>query len=108
MTTIKEGPIVLVGVLLLLAALPGCSTPQIGSDEAAFSTVDALYTAVCSRRVELLDRCEQDMAELRSAGKLPEEAHGALSSIAQEARGGNWQPAAERLSRFMSSQRRVR
>ena len=95
-----------VGLLILLLGLVGCGPAQIGIDKEAFKAVDALYTAVSLRESPLLDRSEGDLQRLRDAGKLPASAFDALASIIQEARGGHWEPAQERLARFMKGQRR--
>jgi hypothetical protein len=89
---------------VLLLSLPGCSTPQIGTDEHTFNTVDALYTAVCGKRPDLVDQCERELAELKSAGKIPDSAHSSLTAIIAQTRQGDWKNAAVRLSRFMEGQ----
>jgi hypothetical protein len=93
------------GVIFLLAG--GCGgPPQIGPDEEAFKAVDALYTAVTSRRPQLLDQCDRQLQDLQKQGKLPEPAHEALQKIIAKARDGEWEPAALDLSKFMKGQRR--
>jgi hypothetical protein len=82
------------------------SPPQMGADEEVFSNVDALFTAVTARNEALLDSCERRLLALNEAAKLPSNASDYLSGIIQTARAGHWQPAAEKLYRFMSVQRR--
>jgi hypothetical protein len=89
---------------IVLLSLRGCSTPQIGADEHTFNTVDALYTAVCGKRPDLVDQCERDLTELKSAGKIPAAAHACLTSIIAQTRQGDWKNAAVRLSQFMENQ----
>jgi hypothetical protein len=92
---------------LLVLALGGCGgPPQIGAEKDTFKAVDALNTAVGLRDPKLVDRCEAKLKGLRDAGKIPEAASKSLDSIIAEAKGGKWEPAQERLSRFMAGQRR--
>ena len=84
----------------------GCGPAQIGPDEESFKAVDALYTAVTSKKPELLDRCEKRLKELNAAGKLSSSAHRELEAIIKKSRAGDWRPAAEQLSEFMKGQRR--
>jgi hypothetical protein len=81
-------------------------TPQIGTDEAVFKTVDALFTAVTSKDKKRLEQCATRLAEYRKAGQLPEASAELLDSIVTQARSGEWKPAAERLYDTMLSQRR--
>ena len=80
--------------------------PQMGADEEVFRAVDALYTAVTARNEKLLRDCEERLKGLRESGKLPTSAGEHLDRIIAMARSGQWQPAAERLYRFMYAQRR--
>jgi hypothetical protein len=95
---------IVVGVCLIVWGLR--SPPQIGADEAVFSNVDALFTAVTSRNEALLDACERRLHALCQAEKLPADASEYLTGIIQAARAGRWQPAAQKLYWFMSVQRR--
>ena len=80
--------------------------PQMGASEEVFRTVDALFTAVTARDGKQLDACERRLAGYRQSGELPAAAADALAGIVGTARGGDWQPAAERLYDFMLAQRR--
>src|SRR5262245_34712897 len=91
---------------ILLLGLGGCSPPQIGTDRDTFKAVDALYTAVSLRDAKLVDDCERRLKSLREAGKLPESASSSLGAIIAQAKGGEWEPAQERLATFMEGQRR--
>lgn len=98
------------GLALALACLTwgGCSRPaQIGGDELTFKEVDALYTAVTSRRTELLNASRQRLEALQAQGRLPQSAHAQLSQIIELADRQQWQTAAERLWTFMRGQRRA-
>jgi len=77
-----------------------------GPDREAFTTIDALYTAVSLREPARVDRCAEGLSKLRDAGKLPEPAHDALAAIIAEAKGGRWEPAQARLREYMLAQRR--
>jgi outer membrane protein assembly factor BamD (BamD/ComL family) len=91
------------GAVLLMILLAGCGPPAVNSPEAERS-VDALYTAVTSRRPELLDQCEQRLKQLLTEEKLTPSAHGELADIIQQARQGEWQEAAETLDSFIRNQ----
>jgi hypothetical protein len=93
-----------VAVLFLVQAYK--SPPQIGTDDEVFATVDALFTALTSRDESRLDDCEERLLELREANQLPASAADHLDSVLQQARSGQWEPAAKRLYDFMYSQRR--
>jgi hypothetical protein len=80
--------------------------PQIGTDDEAFATVDALFTALTSRDEARLNDCEERLLELREANQLPPKAADQLDSMLQQARSGQWEPAAKRLYEFMYRQRR--
>jgi hypothetical protein len=94
------------GVLPLLAVviLVGCGPPQIGTDEHTYNTVDALYTAVCAKRPDLVDQCERELTELKKDKRIPEAAHARLAAIIQETRDDHWTSASQRLSKFMEGQ----
>src|SRR5262245_29093413 len=98
---------VLVGLCAIFLLAVGCGDPpQIGPDEEAFKAVDALYTAVTSRRPQLLDQCDRQLQDLQKQGKLPDPAHEALQKIIAKARNEEWEAAALALSKFMKGQRR--
>ena len=98
------GSLAVGAVLWLLVWL--ARTPQMGADEEAFHTVDALFTAVTARDETLLAQCEQRLHAHRDAGKLPGEASDYLDGVIAKARDGRWQSAAEQLYQFMKVQRR--
>jgi hypothetical protein len=93
-------------VLAVVALVAWNRTPQLGTDEEVFRTVDALFTAVTARDERLLTQCEQRLKAYRAAGKLPADAGDALDRIVAKARSGSWEGAAERLYDFMKSQKR--
>jgi uncharacterized protein with gpF-like domain len=98
-------------LLVLLAVLPfaGCgSTAQIGGDDESLAAIDALYTAVTSRRSALLEQSVARIETLHSEGKLSQEVHEALQPITARAKKGEWQQAARDLHRFIQAQRRER
>ena len=90
----------LVGLILLL----GCGGPPAVDSEAAMTTVDALYTALTSKRTDLLDQTETELKEFHSRQRLSDAAMNALESMISQARQGQWQPAAERLDSFIRRQ----
>jgi hypothetical protein len=95
-------------LVIAVVCLAGCGKPaQMGSDPEVFRAVDALYTAVTSRRPPLLEQCAKNVEKLRAAEKIPEPAYEELSGIIERARGGDWKPAADRLHWFMRGQKRT-
>jgi hypothetical protein len=96
------GGLVAVAVVVIVLALR--PTPQIGTDEAVFKTVDALYTAVRNRDEVRLSECEKRLHEYRDAGSLPKDACEQLDSVIARARSGKWESAAERLYDFIRAQ----
>jgi O-phosphoseryl-tRNA(Cys) synthetase len=104
---------VAVGVLAAVAVvLAACvylalrPQPQMGTSDAVFHTVDALYTAVREQNPKLVDACEARLKAYRAEGKLPPDAADRLDAVIAKARSGSWQAAAERLYEFMQGQRR--
>jgi hypothetical protein len=93
-----------VGIFFLVQAFK--APPQIGMDEEAFATVDALFTALTSRDESRLDVCEERLLALREAQRLPATAADYLDAVIDQARSGQWEPAAKRLYDFMYRQRR--
>ena len=96
----------LFAVAAVVAFVAWNRTPQMGADEDALHTVDALFTAVTARDEKLLGQCEQRLKAHRTAGKLPADAADSLDRIIAKARSGSWDVAAERLYDFMKSQKR--
>ncbi len=95
--------------MALALALAGCGGPsQLGSDEDALKAVDALYTAVSTRRIDLLDGCAARIDELHSTGKLPDGAFNQLKPLIAEARSGKWETSLRKLYDFMRGQRAQR
>jgi hypothetical protein len=92
--------------LVVLAA--GCGKPaQIGPDPEAYKAVDALFTAVGSRRVDLLDQCDRNLQQLKEQGKVPAAAYRSLAAVIATARKERWQRAADDLRWFMRGQEAV-
>ena len=94
--------VVLIAIAMFFITRP----PQMGTDEDAFKTVDALYTAVRMKDDGKLTQCESRLHAYRDAGKLTEPSAKFLDGVIATARGGNWQSATERLYDFMLAQRR--
>ena len=94
-------------LLSVCLAACGCSgTPQIGVSEEAFGEVDALYTAVTSKRPQLVSECEQRLSALSTSGKLPPEAWQEIAAVCDLTKHDDWPNAAQRLWNFMRNQRR--
>lgn len=94
----------IVSACLMLALALGCnSAPPLGSEEVS-STADALYTAVTSRRPELVDAVEANLRKLKAEQQVSPAAMTALQAIIDQARDGKWQAAAEELDQLIRSQ----
>ena len=90
--------------LLILFVAVGCnSAPPLGSEEVS-STADALYTAVTSRRLELVDAVEVNLKRLQAEQQVSPAAMTALQAIIAQARAGEWQAAAEELDQLIRNQ----
>jgi hypothetical protein len=93
-----------VSACLMLVMTIGCySAPPLGSEEAS-STADALYTAVTSRRPELVDAVEKSLNKLQAEQQISPAAMTALQAIVDQARAGEWQAAAEELDQLIRNQ----
>ena len=90
--------------LVILIAAVGCnSAPPLGSEEVS-STADALYTAVTSRRLELVDAVEVNLKRLLEEKLVSPAAMTMLQAIIAKARAGEWQAAAEELDHLIRNQ----
>lgn len=85
---------------LTLVALCGCGQTVIESEDSR-KAIDALYTAVTSRRTELVDACELRLKQLSAAGEIPPSTTKQLTEVIAKARQQQWQPAAESLNRLI-------
>jgi hypothetical protein len=101
------GLVFLIGLAALLVWLLSLRRPpQMGTNEEAFRTVDALFTAINAHDEAGLAQCEARLHAYRDAGALPADSADYLDGIMEKARQGNWQTAAERLYDFMHAQQR--
>ena len=92
-------------ILILSASIHGCGrAPSIGPDKEAFTTIDALFTAVSMRELAQLERNAATLDVLHHSGKLPDDAHDVLAAIIARARAGAWEPASDELRAFMLDQ----
>lgn len=91
---------------LLVASSIGCGgSPEVTS-EAGLKSLDALYTAVTSRKPELLDQSAMQVNRLEASGDLSGSAADAIEGVIQLAEAGDWQQAAERLDKYIRLQTR--
>ncbi len=82
---------------------------QIGlaiDNEECFSAVEALWTAVTTRRIDFLEQSATETDRLHTDGQLSKEGHEALYEIIQSAQKEEWVPAAKSLKAFMLGQRK--
>lgn len=89
---------------LLAVMLLGCSGHHLAS-EADRSATEALFTAVTSRKAELLTKNEQRLAERVTAGEISADTAAWLRARIAEARDGHWQTAAEKLNAALETGR---
>ena len=97
------------GWALVLASttIAGCGgPPQVLDDEECFKTVDALWTAVTARKLDLVENTAADLTRLKGEGKLSADGLAALTGIVEQARKKEWEPAAKKLKAFIQGQRR--
>lgn len=95
----------------LIAALwiSGCGRPpQVVDNEECFAAVEALWTAVTSKRTDLLEQTATEISRLHTSGTLSDSGHAELDRIVELARKTEWKPAAEDLKKFMLGQRKSR
>ncbi len=87
----------------------GCSrVPQVLTDEAVFGELDALYTAVTTKRRDLLTDCQQRIKKLHDEKRLSDAGHKEIQAIVALTEQDKWRPAAERLYDFMRGQRKAK
>ena len=104
---VGQATVAIVGLLFIVLIVRGLwPTPQIGTDEDVFKTVDALFTAVNTRDPGRLADCESRLTAFRDSGKLPKSAAKNLDLIIKQARDGQWELSARRLYDFMMAQQR--
>lgn len=93
-------------LLMLVLGSTGCGrAPAMGDDREVFTTIDALYTGISLRDATQVDRCARTLDQLKEAGRLPVEAHEAISRLVAQSRDGQWETAQSDLRRFMLDQR---
>ncbi len=90
--------------LLCFIAMIGCgSSPEVTSEEGQ-KCLDALYTAVTSKKPELLDQCSSQIKTLETEGHLPSDSASFLREIIEKASAGEWQTAATELDAYIRKQ----
>jgi hypothetical protein len=91
-----------------ITALSGCgSPPQVLTDEAVFGELDALYTAVTSKRRNLMEDCQKRITKLHDEQRMSDAGFEEIEAIIALAEQDKWTPAAERLYAFMRGQRKA-
>ena len=94
---------------LLLLVVAGCGRPaQMGASDEVLSSVDALYTAVASRRPELLEQSAAKIEALHTSGELADAPYRQIKTYIDEARAGKWESAIRQLHEFIRGQRRAK
>jgi hypothetical protein len=94
--------------IILCAAMAfligGCGGPAALESPEAFSSADALYTAITAHRVDLVQDVDTRLHKLHESGKVSDAAWNELSDIIRTARDNRWQEAAEVLDAFIRRQ----
>ena len=95
--------------LILISGLSirGCSTPQVLENENVYSSLDALWTAVTSRKLDRVQDVTNDLIQLRDDGELSKAGWNAIKPILQQALAEKWEPAAHNLKKFINAQRKA-
>ncbi len=91
---------------LVLAIVYLDQPPQMGNDDEAFRTVDALFTALGMRDESKVADCERRFHQYRESGRLPPSTARYLDRVIARARAGDWNEASKTLYDFMRAQRR--
>lgn len=92
-----------------LMAFAGCNrVPQVLSDEAVFGELDALYTAVTTKRPDLLKECQRRIANLHDEKRMSDAGYKEVQAIVTLSEQNKWSSAAQRLYDFMRGQRKVK
>lgn len=94
--------------LIVLIAISGCGPTQVVEDEECLKAVDALWTAVTSKRSDLLNQTDRELGRLKQSGQLSTSGHAELREVIETADAGRWTDAAQQLKSFMLGQRRSR
>lgn len=88
-------------------SLCGCTpVPQVLDSEKVFGELDALYTAVTSKRTNLLNDCRARLTKLHDAKELSDAGFDEVTAIMDLCDDEEWSTAAERLFKFMRGQRK--
>ena len=94
---------------IALSMLGGCrQVPQVLTDEAVFKELDALYTAVTTKKPKLVEDCRERLTKLHSEGRLSDPGFKAISEIIGETEKDQWGDAAQHLYDFMRAQRKTK
>lgn len=99
--------VILLACSIGMLSLVGCHrVPQVVNDDAVYKELDALYTAVTSKRRNLLDDCRERLTKLHTEGRLSDAGFTEVSAIVKVAENNEWSTAAQQLYDFMRAQRR--
>ena len=99
---------ILVALGMSVNLLAGCSpVPQVLTDEAVFGELDALYTAVTTKRRDLLQQCQQRINTLHTEKRLSDAGFAEIEAIIELTEDDDWNDAAQRLYDFMRGQRKA-
>lgn len=90
---------------VLLIAFAGCSSPPQLGDEESLGAADALWTAITSKRLALVESSAKRIEALHAEGSMSDEAFQSLTSIIEMARAEKWPEARKALKHFVSGQR---
>lgn len=77
-----------------------------GNNPEAYKVVDGLWTAVTSRRLELLNHCENEVKRLASERTIDEPLTKFFDDTIAAARAGEWDSARTKLKSFIRTQGR--
>jgi len=98
----RRVPMILCTAMAFIIA--GCGGPAALESPEAFSSADALYTAITSNRADLVQDVDTRLQKLHESGKVSDAALNELKDIIKTARSNRWQEAAEALDAFIRNQ----
>jgi hypothetical protein len=91
----------LVTLVLFAGSLTGCSGHSVIETEAELTMAEVLYTAVTGRRLDLLTKCEADLAAKEASGAIGAKAGSALKDAISKGKEGKWESAARSLDELI-------
>lgn len=107
----RRSVVAIIGIVSILigglAYWRWADTPQLAADGDVYASLDALFTAVTSRRESLVANCESKLVAMHSEGRIPEPAWQRIAHVIELAKAGQWESAASDLYAFIERQKQT-